>query len=257
LVTESEYRVSIGWDDFRIRNTEDDMRPFEQLLLHNLHRCCPGGGMWKDVPQDGTYSSISNFLRTHGRIYQGKWTGRWKPAARRDRYLNAMTNSLAHGLRFVEGIAFSAITYPEERRGIWTPITHTWNADESGALVDTTTSNGSLAYFGVEFSVDRAYEAWAYGNPETSEVIWDEQREWPILQHLWLGDDESRFPRRSEIDDLRGKPVQHVKRELKLRLKQLSSKYAHERDLEKQEFVRWCRQDMVDRLQQEKGFSTS
>jgi len=40
-----------------------------------------------------------------------------------------------------------------------------WNADESGALEDTTTSNGCLCYFGVEFSVDRAYDAWAFGRP--------------------------------------------------------------------------------------------
>ena len=168
--------------------------------------------MFENAPTDGAYRSTSHFLRRHGRFYEGDWTGRWKKGLRHASQINSMSMSLAYGLKYVEGEALLKVNDPAK---YYARFPYVWNADDSGALVDTTTCNGGLSYFGVEFSVDRAYETWCDGQYCDSQIIEDQVRGWPILRQRWRGESRLRFPRSADLDKLRGRRIQEIRAELK------------------------------------------
>ena len=201
-------------------------RPGDEACAKALTRCL---GEYEGVPiddyeppKDGFYRSTGSFLRTHGRYYLRPWASSPRKGLQNVGILNAISFSLAYGYRYVEGQALVKPTWPKNSR--YFGCFWTWNVDEYGRPIDWNNGPLPLALCGVEFSVDRAYDAWSYRYPGISQVIEDGARGWPLLRSPWLGEDyNKRFACSAELDHLRGRPLAQVRRFLKARQRELKA----------------------------------
>jgi hypothetical protein len=138
------------------------------------------------------YRSAYDFVLEHGREYVGHWEGRYPIGVQKMCYGNAINLAGRHSLRYIEGFALAPTGEI---------ILHAWNATETGDLVDSSWANTGLAYFGVEFSVERGDDATWNGD---AHVLNDEYRGYPIFQKRWTGEDYSlEWPESDRLDALR------------------------------------------------------
>jgi len=141
------------------------------------------------------YRSFYDFVIQHGREYTiVPFTGMKAP--RLKCFGNAMVRSAMFGMPYVEGFAMSP-------KG--DVILHAWNADENGDVHDSTWCNTGIAYIGVEFSAERADDAiWNGDNC----VLNDENRNYPIYQKPWTGEDYSLiWPYSDRLEALRRRDI--------------------------------------------------
>lgn len=103
---------------------------------------------------------------------------------------NSIIQSAMHGFKYVEGYALPRITP--------LAIHHGWNSYE-GKLLDVTWRNTGLAYFGVEFHVERAQDATWNGD---ASILHDDKRGWPLFKEKWQGERED-WPESDIIGHLR------------------------------------------------------
>ena len=128
-------------------------------------------------PREGFhYMSCADFLLQEGKWYDPVPFPKHVPqGAAKMCFGNAiMLAGLRPGWKYVEGYANAVI-----------PVHHAWNVDHHGQLVDSTWLNIGTAYFGVEFSVERADEATWDGD---ASILDDWMREWPIFREKWKGE---------------------------------------------------------------------
>src|ERR1700722_14876078 len=144
----STYNTELGGWKSSIEDAERDPRGALTRYLEFFNRC--RGGM-RDSGYE--YCGMHDFLLRHGKFYEpsdlaeGMWTG-----ASRRCYGNAIILGVKENLRYVEGIAISGV-HP-------IPIDHAWNTGHDSKLaIDCTWEPLGRAYFGVEFSVERADDA--------------------------------------------------------------------------------------------------
>jgi hypothetical protein len=115
------------------------------------------------------------------------------------------------GLRYVEGFALfpcvvaynlnskSPLVLPDPAQAM--PVSHAWNTDAQGRLIDATWCNGALAYRGVEFSLERADDCCWNGD---GCVLDDRHRGWPLLRERWQGEPAGLvWPRSPRLEALR------------------------------------------------------
>jgi hypothetical protein len=143
------------------------------------------------------YTSAFDFVAQHGREYlPTPWkTQPYQRGVQKQCYGNAISLAGQNDLlRYVEGFALA----PSGEL-----IPHGWNATGGGVLIDSTWCNTGLVYYGVEFSVERADDATWNGD---AHVLNDENRNYPIFQQRWQGEDYSRvWPHSDRLDALRGR----------------------------------------------------
>lgn len=140
------------------------------------------------------YTSPYDFLAQHGRVYPATpWTGKHKRGVPVQCYGNAIALAVMHSnLKYIEGAALAPTG---------SLFLHGWNEDEDGALVDSTWCNTGLLYLGVEFSVERADDATWNGD---AHILNDENRNYPIFQQRWCGEDYTRvWPESDRIEAAR------------------------------------------------------
>lgn len=182
--------------------------PLRQLLFDSLSESRDLGGKSKA----SRVHIACRLPPAHAKFYTGLWTDRWKKGPRQDAFLSAMAMTISHGLRHIEGEALVEMPF---KKGLFICTTHPWNADNSDVFIDVSTSNTGLAYFGVEFSVERVYEAWRNSRWGVWSVIGDAERDWPVLQRPWQGEKlRYRFPHAGELYMLRGRPFGLVRTSL-------------------------------------------
>jgi hypothetical protein len=132
--------------------------------LTMLSRTCRGNG----IPDGYHYAGIGDFLLQHGTWYKPKGLPR---GIRRGELRNCFTNALTLGrsreYTYVEGYAIPNI------ENLHFPVHHAWNLDRNGNVIDNTWRKTGLAYFGVAFPLEVAFEALYHcdntvlDNPET------------------------------------------------------------------------------------------
>ena len=182
---------------------------FRQLLLKSLSESPDLGERYRNF----AYTSPADFLQRHAKLYTGNWTDQWKKGPRQDAFLSAMAMTISHGLRYIEGVALIEMPF---RKGRFVCAPHAWNADGGEALVDVSTSNEGLAYLGVEFSVERVYEAGRTSRWGLWSVIDDAEHDQPLLRRPWQGEKpDYRFPHAGELYMLRGRPFNEVRASLR------------------------------------------
>jgi hypothetical protein len=110
-------------------------------------------------------------------------------------YGNAIVGAEKYGLEYVEGFAMCHHILDPDPPVV---MQHGWNETPFGQVVDLTwnTSGGAtvsrvngLAYYGVQFSVDRADVA-TWTNDAT--ILEDPEHGWPVLREEWKGEDPHR-----------------------------------------------------------------
>ncbi len=195
-----------------------DRLPFQRILRDQMS--VSGGPVRAErVPScKGFYKSTPEFVLQNGTFYRGPWRESRKQGLKGFDQLNTISMCLAYGLRYVEGMALvQCRTYGSQGwREYFAPTWRAWNADTEGYLVDTTNCNGGLAYIGVEFSVDYAYDIWRQQISGAGYVIENEDKNWPILRRRWLGETRKRNNfRNAELNQLRGKPLKLIRALLK------------------------------------------
>jgi hypothetical protein len=126
------------------------------------------------------YDSPEAFVLRHGRWYMPQplplTIHRGAPKAC---YGNAIVAAVRDDLIYVEGYASLDIG------GGAFPFQHAWCTDTSGALYEVTWPTPGTAYLGVEFSVERADDCTWHGD---ATVLWDWQRQYPLLREPWQGE---------------------------------------------------------------------
>lgn len=122
------------------------------------------------------YTSPFDFIAQHGRIYTGQWKRQYPIGRQKMCFGNAVLLAGRFGLKYVEGFALAPTGEV---------IMHAWN-EEDGTLLDSTWANTGLLYLGVEFSVERADDATWNGD---ANIINDENRNYPVFQQRWSGED--------------------------------------------------------------------
>ncbi len=149
------------------------------------------------ISKDNPYVYLGNedFLLKHGREYtatpfpDGAWRG-----APRCCFFNAIVVAATYGLAYVEGYAINEY-------GV--PVHHAWNADADRQVLDSTwLQYPGYAFFGVEFSVERADDATWNGD---ASILDDWKRGWPLFKSAtWNGEDYSlQWPPSERLDSLR------------------------------------------------------
>jgi hypothetical protein len=152
-------------------------------------------------PEGYEYRSQFDFVLRHGKFYEprplppGMWKGPPKVC-----YGNAIILGAVAGLRYVEGFAIP--NFKSEKLGeIFFPCEHAWNTNEAGELFDPTWNPPGRAYFGVEFSVERADDATWNGD---ASVLYDYRRRFPIFRTEWTGEDWlKKWPRSRRLEVVR------------------------------------------------------
>jgi hypothetical protein len=87
---------------------------------------------------------------------------------------NSIATAIRYGLPYVEGYAVG----PKVAIG----VSHAWNLDAEGRVVDTTWPEPGQAYLGVRFSVARAHDATWNGD---ACVLDDWKRGYPLMREPW------------------------------------------------------------------------
>ena len=137
------------------------------------------------------YRSPHDFVAQHGREYLPV-PFRGRKGVQRICFGNAIAWAGKYGYRYVEGFALAPTGEV---------ILHGWNAKPDGSLHDSTWMNTGLAYIGVEFSVERADDATWNGD---ALVLNDENRNYPVFQKRWEGEDYAiQWPYSDRLDVLR------------------------------------------------------
>jgi len=144
-------------------------------------------------PHDGyVYRNAADFLLRHAVWYEpSRYPADVGQGMPKHCYGNAILLAATRSWKYVEGYALAPIL----QQGAF-PVHHAWNVDQQGQLVDSTWRNNGLAYYGVEFSVERAEEAtwdgdgsvlddWLRGFPLFKEP-WTGERDWPASPRLAL-----------------------------------------------------------------------
>ena len=137
------------------------------------------------------YRSPFDFVALHGKEYTPcPFYGQRRPA--RICFGNAIIDAALYGYTYVEGFAMS---------GEGNVMLHAWTVKRNGELYDSTWCNRGCAYYGVEFSVERADDAIWNGDDC---ILNDEQRGYPIFRAPWPGEDYSlTWPRSDRLEMLR------------------------------------------------------
>ena len=162
-----------------------------QFNLDQMRKAMAGAIEMHPLLPSLCYRSPYDFVLEHGRGYRpALWDSRFQEGARARCYANAVGLAATHGLKYVEGFAL-------ESTGDIT--LHGWNVDDSGRLVDSTWCNTGLAYLGVEFSLERASDALWNGD---AHILNDSNRNFPLFQQRWRGEDYSLEWPRSELLDM-------------------------------------------------------
>jgi hypothetical protein len=125
------------------------------------------------------YAGIGDFLLQHGVWYNPSpyADAVYPQGAPKMCFGNSIILAATRGLRYVEGYASAPVGLS---------VHHAWNMDANGLLVDSTWMNTGLAYFGVEFSVERADDATWNGD---GCVLNDHLRKHPLFRKPWKGED--------------------------------------------------------------------
>ena len=135
------------------------------------------------LPDSIVYAGAEDFLLKHGKWYEPvPWEGR--KGAPKCCFGNSLLHSVTNpDMRYVEGIALTCFGFPTH---------HGWNADSEGHALDSTWRPEGLAYFGVEFSPGRAWDAIWTGD---ANVLQDWRRDYKIFREPWTGEDYSKWPK--------------------------------------------------------------
>jgi hypothetical protein len=148
-------------------------------------------------PQGYVYNGAADFLLQHGKWYEpmpypeGMWDGVPKCC-----FGNSIIAAVKYGLRYVEGFAVANLGIR-----LHLPVHHAWNVDSSGRLYDSTWKPIGLAYFGVEFSVERADDATWNGD---ASVLNDYQRGNPLFRQRWNGEPHNKkWPRSERLESIK------------------------------------------------------
>jgi hypothetical protein len=140
------------------------------------------------------YSSPYDFVLQHGRDYKivpWKW-GKEGVGVQKQCFGNSIALAAKYDLKYVEGFTL-AVTGEL--------IMHAWNAFPNGEVMDSTWANTGLAYFGVEFSVERGDDATWNGD---ACVLNDDNRNYPIFHQKWEGEDYSiQWPPSDRLDAIK------------------------------------------------------
>ena len=140
------------------------------------------------------YRCFYDFIAKHGREYPvaGPFIGKQR-GVQLMCYGNSIAHAVLYNLKYVEGFALS----PKDGR----LFMHAWNDDGHGNVYDSTWLNTGLVYIGVEFSVERADDATWNGD---ACVLNDENRNYPIFQKPWTGEDYTiQWPFSDRLEALR------------------------------------------------------
>jgi hypothetical protein len=135
----------------------------------------------RGLKADGyAYDSPIDFLLQHGQWYRPRSC---PPDIQKGLpkccYGNAIIAAVRYELRYVEG--FACLDLGEEAR----VFHHAWCTNAAGQLFEVTWPESGLAYYGVEFSVERADDCTWNGD---ACVLWDHSREYPLLREPWSGE---------------------------------------------------------------------
>jgi hypothetical protein len=171
-----------AWKKSQAESSEEENRKLltEFLQVH---------AAWKRGPFH--YHMAEDFLLQHGKWFEPrplpKGTELGVP---KNCFGNSILCAARDGLKYIEGYAVPF--------DVPLPILHGWNANERDELIDTTWGNCGHAYFGVEFSVERADDATWNGD---ACVLEDWKRDYPIFQKPWTGEDFTiKWPRSIRIE---------------------------------------------------------
>jgi hypothetical protein len=174
------------------------MSPKKILTLYlELLRKCTVGNL-REMNTKLVYAGIADFLLRHGKWYKAVEYPRemWEGCLGHC-YGNAMIVATSEPrYRYVEGYACPIET------GL--PVHHAWVTDGTHAFDPTWGPHGWLkgsAYFGVEFSVERADDAAWNGD---ASVLDDFRRGHPLYHESWHGEDWNRvWPPSPRLDLIR------------------------------------------------------
>jgi hypothetical protein len=138
------------------------------------------------------YTSPYDFILRHGVDYRPQpWSFPYPLGAQKACFGNAISQAGKYGLKYIEGVVLA----PDGR-----VILHGWNATATNELVDSTWLNTGLLYLGVEFSLERADDAAWNGD---ASVLNDENRNYPVFQKIWQGEDYGiQWPHSDRIEAL-------------------------------------------------------
>ena len=148
-----------------------------------------------DLLEGLVYTSPYDFVAQHGRDYRpAPWISEYKLGRQLHCFGNALCMAGMFGLRYIEGFTLAPT-------GML--LHHGWNATRAGELIDVTWANTGLVYVGVEFSVERADDAMWNGE---ATVLNDENRNYPIFQQRWQGEDYTlEWPYSDRLEALRNR----------------------------------------------------
>lgn len=168
------------------------LRKYLELSFEMLNRSP------REAPVGFVYRNSYDFLLQHGKFFAPRPmpAGMWKGPPRVC-YGNAIILGTIQGFRYVEGYAV-----PKFDTGNFFPVEHAWNTDAEGRVaLDPTWDEPGIAYFGVEFSVERADDATWNGD---SCVLNDYKRNHPLMRQKWTGEDWSKqWPRSRRLELIR------------------------------------------------------
>lgn len=141
------------------------------------------------------YYGMADFLLQHGVWYEVTPYPKEVPLGHPQMcFGNSIIVASKSGYRYVEGLAVA----PDK---LEIAFHHAWNIDAQGKLVDVTWRNLGLAYYGVEFSVERADDATWNGD---ACVLNDFNRHHPLFRKPWSGEDYSlEWPESPRLQALR------------------------------------------------------
>jgi hypothetical protein len=168
-----------------IVTTNPFRRPKESILAEGKRSLEAYLKMVKKVrgsARDGyEYAGPEDFLLRHGKWYDWKpWRRDLSRGQTKACFGNSIILAAEHNWKYVEGYAMAHIG-----KGGLFPTLHAWNLDENDKLLDSTWLNTGVAYFGVEFSVERAEAATWEGD---ACVLEDWHRECSIFKQVWFGE---------------------------------------------------------------------
>jgi hypothetical protein len=126
------------------------------------------------------YDSPYDFLLQHGRWYTPAALPPDIPrGAPKSCFGNAIVAAILYDLTYVEGYASLNIGQGA------IPFEHAWCTDASRRVYEVTWPEIGMAYYGVEFGVERADDCTWNGD---ATVLQDHRRHYPLLRAPWTGE---------------------------------------------------------------------